>query len=71
MPISDETIRALVDDKYIIQFRQNALSPDRPVVSTLSGGSFGFNAPEAIAFDGAHIWVTNYAGNSVSELAGG
>src|ERR1700757_1532650 len=31
-PISDETIRALVDDKYIIQFRQNALSPDRPVL---------------------------------------
>jgi len=32
LPISDETIRALVDDKYIIQFRQNALSPDRPVL---------------------------------------
>ena len=31
-PISDETIRALVDDKYIIQFRQNALSPDRPIL---------------------------------------
>ena len=31
-PISDETIRALLDDKYIIQFRQNALSPDRPVL---------------------------------------
>jgi pyruvate-ferredoxin/flavodoxin oxidoreductase len=29
-PISDETIRALVDDKYIINFRQNALSADRP-----------------------------------------
>ena len=32
IPISDETIRAVVDDKYIIQFRQNALSPDRPVL---------------------------------------
>ena len=32
LPISDETIRALVDDKYIIQFRQNALSPDRPLL---------------------------------------
>ncbi|MFP5235441.1 MAG: pyruvate:ferredoxin (flavodoxin) oxidoreductase [Acidobacteriota bacterium] len=32
VPISDETIRALLDDKYIIQFRQNALSPDRPVL---------------------------------------
>lgn len=31
-PIEDETIRALLDDKYIIQFRQNALSPDRPVL---------------------------------------
>jgi len=29
-PISDETIRALVDDQYIINFRQNALSADRP-----------------------------------------
>ena len=32
IPISDETIRALVDDKYIIQFRQNALCPDRPFI---------------------------------------
>jgi len=32
IPISDETIRALVDDKYIIQYRQNALSPDRPII---------------------------------------
>jgi pyruvate-ferredoxin/flavodoxin oxidoreductase len=31
-PISDETISALVDDKYIIQFRRNALSPDRPLL---------------------------------------
>jgi len=31
-PIEDETIRALLDDKYVIQFRQNALSPDRPVL---------------------------------------
>ena len=32
VPISDETIRALVDDKYIIDFRRNALSPDRPIL---------------------------------------
>jgi pyruvate-ferredoxin/flavodoxin oxidoreductase len=32
LPISDETIRAMVDDKYIIQYRQNALSPDRPII---------------------------------------
>jgi pyruvate-ferredoxin/flavodoxin oxidoreductase len=31
-PIGDETIRALVDDKWIIQYRQNALSPDRPIL---------------------------------------
>jgi pyruvate-ferredoxin/flavodoxin oxidoreductase len=31
-PISDETIRAMVDDKWIIQYRQNALSPDRPIL---------------------------------------
>jgi pyruvate-ferredoxin/flavodoxin oxidoreductase len=31
-PIGDETIRALLDDKYIIEFRQNALSPDRPIL---------------------------------------
>ena len=32
LPIADETIRGLLDDKYIIQFRQNALSPDRPIL---------------------------------------
>ena len=31
-PISDNVIRSMVDDKYIIQFRQNALSPDRPIL---------------------------------------
>ena len=32
LPIGDDTIRALVDDKYIVQYRQNALSPDRPIL---------------------------------------
>jgi pyruvate-ferredoxin/flavodoxin oxidoreductase len=32
LPITDDIIRTMVDDKYIIQFRQNALSPDRPVL---------------------------------------
>jgi pyruvate-ferredoxin/flavodoxin oxidoreductase len=32
IPISDETIRALLDDKSVIQFRQNALSSDRPFI---------------------------------------
>jgi pyruvate-ferredoxin/flavodoxin oxidoreductase len=31
-PIDDQTIREMVDDKYIIQFRENALSPDRPIL---------------------------------------
>ncbi|MGA3069846.1 MAG: pyruvate:ferredoxin (flavodoxin) oxidoreductase, partial [Terracidiphilus sp.] len=30
LPIGDETLRAMLDDQYIIQFRQNALCPDRP-----------------------------------------
>ena len=30
LPITDETIRALVDDKYIIQFRQNCAQPRPP-----------------------------------------
>ncbi|MGA8042620.1 MAG: pyruvate:ferredoxin (flavodoxin) oxidoreductase [Terracidiphilus sp.] len=29
-PIADETIRALLDDKYIIAYREQALSPERP-----------------------------------------
>ncbi len=32
LPITDDIIRSMVDDKYIIQFRQNALSPDRPIL---------------------------------------
>jgi pyruvate-ferredoxin/flavodoxin oxidoreductase len=31
-PISDQTIRALLDDKYLIEYRQRALSPDRPII---------------------------------------
>ena len=37
-------------------------------VQTLSGGSYGFNAPYAIAVDGAHVWVANSSGDSVTEL---
>ncbi len=32
LPIADDTIRALLDDKYVIQYRLNALSPDRPIL---------------------------------------
>src|SRR6266704_5043341 len=48
LPISDETIRALMDDKYIIQFRQNALSPDRPIIrGTAQNPDVFFQAREA------------------------
>ncbi|HWE83646.1 MAG TPA: pyruvate:ferredoxin (flavodoxin) oxidoreductase [Terracidiphilus sp.] len=47
-PISDETVRAMVDDKYIIQFRQNALSPDRPIIrGTAQNPDVFFQAREA------------------------
>ena len=47
-PISDETIRALLDDKYIIQFRQSALSPDRPIIrGTAQNPDVFFQAREA------------------------
>jgi pyruvate-ferredoxin/flavodoxin oxidoreductase len=48
IPISDETIRALVDDKFLIDFRQNALSPDRPVIrGTAQNPDVFFQAREA------------------------
>jgi pyruvate-ferredoxin/flavodoxin oxidoreductase len=48
LPIADETIRAMVDDKYIIDFRQRALSPDRPVIrGTAQNPDVFFQAREA------------------------
>ncbi len=32
IPISDETIRTLLDDGHIVECRQRALSPDRPIL---------------------------------------
>ena len=47
-PISDETIRSLVDDKYLIAFRKNALSPDRPFIrGTAQNPDVFFQAREA------------------------
>jgi pyruvate-ferredoxin/flavodoxin oxidoreductase len=47
-PISDETIRVMVDDKWIIQYRQNALSPDRPILrGTAQNPDVFFQAREA------------------------
>jgi DNA-binding beta-propeller fold protein YncE len=36
--------------------------------ANFAGGSYGFNHPYGVAFDGSHIWVVNYTGNSVTEL---
>ena len=48
LPISDETIRAMVDDKYIIAFRKNALTPDRPIIrGTAQNPDVFFQAREA------------------------
>jgi len=48
LPISDETIRALLDDKYIIQYRQNALNPERPIIrGTAQNPDVFFQAREA------------------------
>jgi pyruvate-ferredoxin/flavodoxin oxidoreductase len=48
LPIGDETIRALLDDKFIIQYRQNALSPDRPIIrGTAQNPDVFFQAREA------------------------
>ena len=48
LPIGDEVLRALVDDKFIIQYRQNALSPDRPIIrGTAQNPDVFFQAREA------------------------
>jgi pyruvate-ferredoxin/flavodoxin oxidoreductase len=48
LPISDETIRALLDDKHIIEYRQRALSPDRPIIrGTAQNPDVFFQAREA------------------------
>jgi pyruvate-ferredoxin/flavodoxin oxidoreductase len=47
-PISDETIRALLDDKFVIEYRQRALSPDRPSIrGTAQNPDVFFQAREA------------------------
>ena len=48
IPISDETIRAMVKDEHLISFRKNALSPDRPILrGTAQNPDFFFQAREA------------------------
>ena len=48
IPITDEMIRSMVDDKYLIAFRKNALTPDRPFIrGTAQNPDFFFQAREA------------------------
>ncbi len=48
IPISDDTIRAMVDDKFLIDFRQKALSSDRPMIrGTAQNPDVFFQAREA------------------------
>jgi pyruvate-ferredoxin/flavodoxin oxidoreductase len=48
LPIGDETIRALLDDKFILEYRKNALSPDRPIIrGTAQNPDVFFQAREA------------------------
>jgi hypothetical protein len=56
------------DDEGIEPARAGDLRRDGSLVQTLSDASYGFDDPRGIAFDGDHIWVTNYGGNSVTEL---
>jgi pyruvate-ferredoxin/flavodoxin oxidoreductase len=48
IPIGDEIIRAMVNDEHLINFRKNALSPDRPILrGTAQNPDFFFQAREA------------------------
>jgi hypothetical protein len=45
--------------------------PTVDATATLSGISLlkgPFISPSAVATDGTHVWVANYAGNSVTEF---
>jgi pyruvate-ferredoxin/flavodoxin oxidoreductase len=67
-PISDDTIRALVDDKYIIDYRQRALSPDRPVIrGTAQNPDVFFQAREACNL--FHAAVPGIVQNVMDQLA--
>ena len=41
------------------------------VSSASSPGRYGFNKPIAIAYNGGHLWIANYGGNSVTEMTAG
>jgi pyruvate-ferredoxin/flavodoxin oxidoreductase len=48
VPIGDDVLRAMVDDKFLIDFRNRALSPDRPFIrGTAQNPDVFFQAREA------------------------
>ena len=71
-PISDETIRAILDDKYIVQFRQSALSPDRPIIrGTAQNPDVFFQAREACTpFHAAVPGIVQSVMNRFAALTG-
>jgi len=72
LPIGDETIRAMLDDKYIIQFRQNALSPDRPILrGSAQNPDVFFQAREACSpFHAAVPGIVQSVMNRFAALTG-
>jgi pyruvate-ferredoxin/flavodoxin oxidoreductase len=72
VPISDETIRAMVDDKYIIEFRKNALSPDRPIIrGTAQNPDVFFQAREACSpFHAAVPGIVQNVMDRMAKLTG-
>ena len=60
---------------WITNFLANSVtevnSSDGSLVRVLSGGSYGFDHPSGVAFDGTNMWVSNVVGNSVTKFPAG
>jgi pyruvate-ferredoxin/flavodoxin oxidoreductase len=71
-PISDETIRALIDDKHIIDYRQRALSSDNPIIrGTAQNPDVFFQAREACnAYHDAVPGIVQNVMDRVAKLIG-
>jgi pyruvate-ferredoxin/flavodoxin oxidoreductase len=41
-PLSDDDLRALIDDKFVLQHRERAMTPDRPVLRGTAQNPDGF-----------------------------
>jgi pyruvate-ferredoxin/flavodoxin oxidoreductase len=72
VPISDETIRALVDDKFLIDYRKRALSPDNPIIrGTAQNPDVFFQAREACnSFHDAVPGIVQNVMDRVAKLIG-